>query len=788
VIRGMKMKKKIYFLLLFFLVISLVAYAQEGEVGLEGIYSGKVIDPEKYLLGPGDILRVYIIRETNETVSFNLTVSPTGYVLVPLVGNIKVLNVTLKDATNEISRQLIRFYPRSNIIVDLVNIKRINVIITGEVGNPGTYKVSALSTLDDVIKTAGGLKSSASTRNIQIKRGDKVINVDYMRFLKYGDIDQNPYMEEGDFIYVPIIGKSVKIVGQVRNPGVYEIRGNERLKDIIDMAGGLTERASLYDAVLDRVNGERIELNLYKLIYGKEKEKEEANIEIRDGDAITILREQKRVYVLGFVKNPGPIQLVEEAKTVAQGGETAEVIGEAVMGAKVSELIRRAGGILPNGSTRNIEIRKGGREDNKVVVDLYRVLVLGEKSEEDIKVDPGDVIYVPPITKSVKIVGQVRNPGVYEIRGNERLKDIIDMAGGLTERASLYDAVLDRVNGERIELNLYKLIYGKEKEKEEANIEIRDGDAITILREQKRVYVLGFVKNPGPIQLVEEAKTVAQGGETAEVIGEAVMGAKVSELIRRAGGILPNGSTRNIEIRKGGREDNKVVVDLYRVLVLGEKSEEDIKVDPGDVIYVPPITKSVKIVGQVRNPGVYEIVAGDRIRDILLKAGGITEKASRERGQLERIENGKKVVYEFRVDNAVMGIDRDNLELKDGDTIYIPELRRLVYVLGQVNNPAAYEYREGRKLTEYISMAGGLKDRADLGRVAVVREIEGKTQVIPINMNEIVNKGRSDLDIEIKENDIVFVPEVFIKGWQDIVSIISGIFYVYTIVKPFVGW
>jgi len=590
------MKKKIYFLLLFFLVISLVAYAQEGEVGLEGIYSGKVIDPEKYLLGPGDILRVYIIRETNETVSFNLTVSPTGYILVPLVGNIKVLNVTLKDATNEISRQLIRFYPRSNIIVDLVNIKKINVIITGEVTNPGTYKVSAISTLYDVIKIAGGLKSSASTRNIEIKRGDKVINVDYMRFLKYGDVEQNPYMEEGDFIYVPIIGKSVKILGQVRNPGVYEIMGNERLKDIIDMAGGLTERASLYDAVLDRVNGERIELNLYKLIYGNEKEKEEANIEIRDGDAITILMEQKRVYVLGFVKKPGPIQLIEEAKTVAQGGETAEVIGEAVMGAKVSELIERAGGVLPNGSTRNIEIRKGGREDSKVVVDLYRVLVLGEKSEEDIKIDPGDVIYVPPITKSVKILGQVRNPGVYEM------------------------------------------------------------------------------------------------------------------------------------------------------------------------------------------------VAGDRIRDILLKAGGITEKASRERGQLERIENGKKVVYEFRVDNAMMGIDRDNLELKDGDVIYIPELRRLVYVLGQVNNPAAYEYKEGRKLTEYISMAGGLKDRADLGRVSVVREIEGKTQVIPINMKEIVNKGRSDLDIEIKENDIIFVPEVFIKGWQDIVSIISSIFYVYTIVKPFVGW
>jgi len=590
------MRKKVYFLVLFFLVIFLLSYAQEGAIGVEGIYSGKVIDPEKYLLGPGDILRVYIIRETNETMSFNLAVSPTGHVLVPLVGNIKVLNKTLADATQEIAKQLMRFYPRSNIIVDIINIKKVNIVITGEVVNPGAYRVLAISTLDDVIRVAGGLKSSASMRNIQIKRGDKVINIDYMRFLKYGDLEQNPYIEEGDFIYIPLIGKSVKIVGQVRNPGIYEIKGGERLKDLIDMAGGLTASASLYDAVLDRVSGERIELNLYKLIYGDEKEREEANIELRDGDAITVLREQKRVYVLGFVRKPGPIQLVEEAKMVAEGEE---------------------------------------------------------------------------------------------------------------------------------------------------------------------------------------------GGE---VVGEAIMGAKVSEIIRRAGGVLPNGSTRNIEIRKGGREDNKVVVDLYRVLVLGEKSEEDIKVNPGDVIYVPPITKSVKIVGQVRNPGIYEIVAGDRIRDILLKAGGITEKASREKGQLERVENGKKVIYEFRVDNAVKGIEKDNLELEDGDTIYIPEQRRLVYVLGQVSNPAAYEYREGRKLTEYISMAGGLKDRADLERIAVVREIDGKTQVIPINMNEIINKGRSDLDIEIRENDIIFVPEVFIKGWQDIVSIISGIFYVYTIVKPFVGW
>jgi len=587
------MKRAILVLILLIASFSLI-YAQEAP-SLGEVYSGKVIEPDKYVLGPGDVLRIFVVQENNKTESFTVSVSPTGFIFLPLVGSIKVLNLTLSDATKEISRQLVRFYPRSNIYVDLINVKKVNIVITGEVANPGNYKVSALSTLDDVLKIAGGLKASASYRRIVIKRGEKVLELDYLKFLKYGDTSQNPYVEEGDFIYVPLMGDRVKILGRVKSPGEYEVKDGERLKDVLDMAGGLAINASLFDATLDRVNGTRIYLDLYGLYYGDKERKERANIELKDGDSITVLTETKRVYVLGFVANPGPIQLVEEIKTGPQGEEI----------------------------------------------------------------------------------------------------------GGVTQ---------------------------------------------------------------------------------------AVVGAKISELIKEAGGVLPNGSTRRIELRRGGRESDKIIIDLYRVLVLGEESEEDIKVNPGDVIYVPPVLKSVKILGQVRNPGVYEIVEGDRIRDIILKAGGLTEKAAREGGELERIENGQKITYSFNVVNALQGIEKDNLELKDGDTLYIPELRRLVYVLGQVNNPAAYEYREGKKLTEYISMAGGFKDRADLSRIAIVREINGETKVIPINVNEIVNKGRSDLDITIEENDIIFVPEVFIKGWQDIVNILSGIFYVYSLLKPIVGW
>jgi len=385
--------------------------------------------------------------------------------------------------------------------------------------------------------------------------------------------------------------------------------------------------------------------------------------------------------------------------------------------------------------------------------------------------------------KSVKVLGEVKNPGIYEIKEGEKLLDVLNMAGGLTEKASLFGATLDRVDGTRIELDLYELFYGMEKDK--ANLYIQDGDTITILSEVKRVYVLGYVKNPGPIQLVEKVMTTQEG---TFVSGQTLEGARISEIINSAGGVLPNGSLRNIEVRRKGNPENKIIVDLYKILVLGEIAEEEIKIFPGDVIYVPPITRTVKVLGQVRFPGVYEINPGDRIRDIILRAGGITEKAGRENGQLERIVNNKKLIYTFNITDAIQGKEKDNLILEDGDTIYVAEARRLVYVLGQVNNPSAFEYKEGRRLTEYISLAGGVKDRANLSKVSIIREENGESKIITINLSDIVNKGQSKLDIEIKENDIIFVPEVFIKGWQDIVQIIMGIGVLKTTIGPLLGW
>ncbi|MCX7795649.1 MAG: SLBB domain-containing protein, partial [bacterium] len=363
----------------------------------------------------------------------------------------------------------------------------------------------------------------------------------------------------------------------------------------------------------------------------------------------------------------------------------------------------------------------------------------------------------------------------YEIVEGDRLKDIIEMAGGLTPKASLVGGIIERVSGEIIELDFLK----------SSEVLLKDKDLIRIPTKIDRVYVLGQVRNPGAITLTSGE---ISGTPTGEMLpSQAREGARISELISRAGGILPTASARNIKVLRGGKEI--AVLDLYRVLVLGDITQEvSLRLIDGDVIFVPPMEKTIRIFGQVREPGIYEIREGDRIRDLLIRAGGLTPQSTRTLAKIERTVGGKKEDILFNVDYALRGDEKNNVLLKDGDSIFIPALRRLVYVLGQVNSPGAIEYVEGRRLTEYISTAGGIKDRADLKKVTVIRQSGDKPEMITVNYEDIVKKGKSELDIEIKEDDIVYVPELLFRGWQDLVQILMSIGILKDTFGSLFGW
>ena len=191
---GIKMRKIV--LLIIFAIIFLFSISSAQTYTITNLSSdvffGKPVDPDKYILGVGDKLRVYIIKKTGEPDIYELFVSPTGSINLLVAGSIKVAGLTLSKASEEVSRKILAYYPRSRVELELIFPRYMKISITGEVMNPGSYLVSALSTLDDVIKTAGGLKSSASTRNIEIKRGNSVFSIDYLKYVKFGDEKGNP--------------------------------------------------------------------------------------------------------------------------------------------------------------------------------------------------------------------------------------------------------------------------------------------------------------------------------------------------------------------------------------------------------------------------------------------------------------------------------------------------------------------------------------------------------------------------------------------------------------------
>jgi protein involved in polysaccharide export with SLBB domain len=253
---------------------------------------------------------------------------------------------------------------------------------------------------------------------------------------------------------------------------------------------------------------------------------------------------------------------------------------------------------------------------------------------------------------------------------------------------------------------------------------------------------------------------------------------RVSQIIAKAGGITPNGSKINIKLIRG-KDTLKVNIEKF-------ENEGDITANPfvqsGDKIYVPPINKSVQVKGAIFgrgeyrlrtavttvererfSEGRYELGEGERLLEVLKKAGGVTPWADLDNAYLEReIAGASKIKIPLNLRKLLVEKDYSyNLELKDGDVIYIPEIENNIYVNGEVVNPQAFKFQNNLTLSQYIAMAGGYTRYADIKKTYVIRK--GK------KISKITN-------LELLPGDIIFVPRIPIKFWEDYLQIFSAVF------------
>ena len=200
--------------------------------------------PNNYIIGTGDSLRILMYGiEDSEII---LVVNREGSINFPELGNISISGMTFPDAQKYIRDRVSKQLIGTEISISMGKLKSINVFITGEGKVPGSYSVSGLSTVSQLLFVAGGVSDIGSLRNIEVKRnGNTVSNFDLYDLLTRGNVEDDLRLQSGDVVFIPPIKKSIYIDGAIRRPGKYELKEDETISDLINISGGFKSRAFL---------------------------------------------------------------------------------------------------------------------------------------------------------------------------------------------------------------------------------------------------------------------------------------------------------------------------------------------------------------------------------------------------------------------------------------------------------------------------------------------------------------------------------------------------------------
>ena len=201
-----------------------------------------VIDPQEYRVGPGD--KLFISISGVKEISNFINIDQEGWIYIPRVGGVDLSNSTLANAKTKIKDSILKYFKDVDIFISLVDFRMIKVSLIGDVEKPSVFVMPANSRLMDLITTMKELKETSDIRNINIYSRDGEVNsYDLLKYLRFADISNNPYLLEGDAVLIDKIDKTINISGEIIYPAIYEYREGESVKDLIKLSGGFTYRA-----------------------------------------------------------------------------------------------------------------------------------------------------------------------------------------------------------------------------------------------------------------------------------------------------------------------------------------------------------------------------------------------------------------------------------------------------------------------------------------------------------------------------------------------------------------
>ncbi|MBI2360258.1 MAG: SLBB domain-containing protein [Deltaproteobacteria bacterium] len=517
-----------------------------------------------YVLGPGDDLTINVWGAMESGVI--RTVNRNGEIILPSVGPLRVWGLTFSHAERLIREQLQRYYRGFQTSVTMGRLRAVRVYVVGEVCQPGSFTVSSLSTVTNALFTSGGPLKLGSLRNIQLKRDQHVVGtVDLYEFLLRGDKTRDFRLEPGDTIFVPPVGPVVAIQGEVKRPAIYELNGPTRIRDLIDMAGGLMPQSYLkrVQVIRTKPNAEREAIDLDLTSAGQNGDA--ANLVLQDGDLVRIHPSDPRIYntvrLAGAVKHPGEYELKP--------------------GMRLREVLTRES-VLPEAHLERVDVARVKDDLTTEIIQVNLKDGWNGDPRQDLMLKPRDLVTVRSEYRtpwSVTLGGEVKRPGTYTIKPGERLSSVLKRVGGFTDKAFLEGSVFIR----------------------------------RTVAEAERARVDDFIRT-------HEQRLLSEAGQLTQVAfglsrDEAV--AQQTVLMQRVQGLRMLASKITL---------GRVVIHLAEPDKLAG-SANDIMLEDGDMLTVPQRPVTVVVMGSVRNPTAVLHQEGMDVQQYLNRAGGMTPDA-----------------------------------------------------------------------------------------------------------------------------------------------------------------
>ncbi len=434
--------------------------------------------PNNYVIGPGDVINIFFFGSKN--LKYSKKVNREGFLNITGLGPISVSGLTFSELKDDISNRVSTQMVDVKASVSLSKLRSIRIFVLGEVKVPGSYIISSLSTLTNAIFASGGISRIGTMRDIQLKRKGKIItHFDLYDLFLRGDTSSDHKLLPGDVIFVPPIGPTVGVSGEVRRPAIYEMKKDKAdLLSIITAAGGTSANANTTKIFVKSANDVG-DVTAYKINLTTKDGKEH---QIKDGDLVVISpkighTKEGFITITGEVKNPG-MYVISQGDTLLSaikraGGFTNQAhIKGAVFTRKSLRILEDK---RKREALQNLERRKllEAQPSAGLSIDfsslkqfiaklrdlpsLGRMVVSMESiasgEVEDVVLVHGDTLSIPAISQEVTVMGEVFHPTSHLFNGNYDIDDYVGRSGGLKKSGDYSSVYVIKANGSVVTKN-----------------------------------------------------------------------------------------------------------------------------------------------------------------------------------------------------------------------------------------------------------------------------------------------------------------------------------------------